>query len=292
MPPQWVMLLGFKMVVATAALSCVSVPVIPQVQHTHSSKNCTPQTTQSRSVLFSITTTLHIPEKHIFVEEALDSFVTHHPDHSFVVGRWLLINEYSDNNQEEVAVKLRHLKNKFPFLDAVQKSAQDQGQPESLNIILHELRAGNFSYWLHIEESWRTIRPFLQSSLKFLDEHLYLQQLQLYQAAYYTSHTHIQITEDIKVIALDSYIALNDVDPRDWRAYSLRWPSYSLRPSITRVNFLKASPDLTFNTDPAWFPVIFEFDFSIKWQLMGGSMCAVTRDAVVRQEGHRSTYVL
>ena len=94
------------------------------------------------------------------------------------------------------------------------------------------------------------------------------------------------------MIALDSYIDLIGVDPKEWREYSLKWPSYSLRPSLTQVSFLKGNPHLIFNTNPAWFPVAFEFDFSNQWQLSGGSMCAVIQEAVVRQEGHTSTYVL
>jgi hypothetical protein len=288
------MLLGITTIIART-LPCVSSS--PALSHLrHASQNvhdkCPPSNNSSPQILFSITTTLHIPGKHLFVEEALESLVAHHPEHASLIGRWLLVNEYSENNQEEVVIILRHLKNRFPFLDVHQKPAHDQGQPKSLNIILRELRSGKFPYWLHIEESWHTVRPFLHSSLKFLQDHSSLHQLQLYQAAYYTSHTHIQITEDVEVIALDSCIDLTGVDPQNWRTYSLRWPSYSLRPSLTQVNFLKANPDLVFNADPAWFPVAFEFDFSIKWQLLGGSMCAFTEDAVIRQQGHTSTYVL
>ena len=287
------MLLGITIII-TRNLPCISLsPALSHLRHApqHVHDKC-PPSKKSPRVLFSITTTLHIPGKHRFVEEALDSLVVHHPDHASVIGRWLLINEYSESAQEEVEVMLRHLKAKFPFLEVIQKSAFDQGQPKSLNIILREVRSGDLPYWLHIEESWRTVRPFLHWSLHFLEGHPYLHQLQLYQAAYYTSHTHTRITEDVKVVALDSYIDLTDADPRDWRAYSLKWPSYSLRPSLTQVNFLKANPHLIFNTDPAWFPVVFEFDFSIKWQLSGGSMCAVSQEAVMRQEGHTSTYVL
>jgi hypothetical protein len=243
-------------------------------------------------VLFSMTTTLHIPSKHQFVEEALETLIMHHPDSALVIGRWLLINEYSENNNDETSLILHQLKGRFPFLCIIQKTAHDQGQANSLNIILRELRSSSFSYWLHVEESWRTVRPFLRQSLDFMDGHPYLDQLQLYRAAYYTSHTHTRITEDIEVIALDSNIDLSDIDPHDWRSYSHKWPSYSLRPSLTRVDLIKANPTLTFNADPDWFPVVFEFDFALKWQHSGGSMCAVVHDAIIRQEGHKSTYVL
>jgi len=243
-------------------------------------------------VLFSMTTTLHIPGKHRFVEEALETLTMYHPDSALVIGRWLLINEYSENNSNETSLILRHLKGRFPFLHIIQKTSHDQGQANSLNIILREVRSSTFSYWLHVEESWHTVRPFLHQSVAFMDNHRYIHQLQLYHAGYYTSHTHTRITEDIEVITLDSYIDLSDVNPRDWRMYSLKWPSYSLRPSLTRVDFIKDHPNLAFNANPDWFPVIFEFDFALKWQHSGGSMCAVMRDAIVRQEGHKSTYVL
>ena len=291
---HWSMLLGIT-IILVKDLVRVSTSASPQLRHAYRQLHdkCPPGKKTTPSVLFSITTTLHIPGKHRFVEEALDSLVVHHPDHASVIGRWLLINEYSDDgDQEKVKLILHDLKAKFSFLEIVQKTAHDEGQATSLNIILGELRSGDLPYWLHIEESWRTVRPFLQSTLDFLDGHPYLHQLQLYKASYYTSHTHTRITEDVKVIALDSYIDLTAADPRDWRAYSLKWPSYSLRPSLTQVSFLKANPYLTFSTDPAWFPVIFEFDFSLQWQLAGGSMCAVTQEAVVRQEGHTSTYKL
>jgi hypothetical protein len=291
---DWPMLLGIITIIART-LPCVSSShVLSQLRHApqHVNERCPPSKIASPRVLFSITTTLHIPGKHLFVEEAINSLVLHHPDHASMIGRWLLINEYSECHKEEVELMLQHLKARFSFLEVIQKSAYDQGQPKSLNIILRELRSGDFPYWLHIEESWRTMRPFLEWSVDFLDDHRYLHQLQLYQAAYYTSHTHTRITEDVEVIALDSYIDLTDVDPRDWHAYSLKWPSYSLRPSLTQVSFLKANPHLTFNAEPAWFPVVFEFAFSIQWQLSGGSMCALSHAAVIRQEGHTSTYVL
>jgi len=239
-----------------------------------------------------MTTTLHIPGKHRFVEEALETLTTHHPASARAIGRWLLINEYSESNSDETSLILHQLKGRFPFLHIIQKTAHDQGQANSLNIILRELRSSTYSYWLHVEESWHTVRPFLHQSLAFMDSHPYIHQLQLYHAAYYTSHTHTQITEDIEVITLDSYIDLSKVNPRDWRMYSLKWPSYSLRPSLTRVDFIKANPTLAFNADPDWFPVVFEFDFALRWQHSGGSMCAVIHDAIIRQEGHKSTYVL
>lgn len=286
----WPVLLGITMIIAQT-LPCVSSSsAVSQLRHApqngHKCENASPR------VLFSITTMLHIPGKNLFVEEALNSLIAYHPDHASIIGRWLLINEYSESDQEEVKKILQDLKTRFPFLEVIQKPAHDQGQPQSLNIVLHELRSGDFPYWLHIEESWRTVQPFLHWSVDFLDDHPYLHQLQLYQAAYYTTHTHTRIMEGVEVIALDSYIDLTDVDPKEWRTYSLRWPSYSLRPSLTQVDFLKNKSHLIFNTDPTWFPVAFEFDFSIKWQLSGGSMCAVIQEVVVRQEGHTSTYVL
>jgi hypothetical protein len=239
-----------------------------------------------------MTTTLHIPGKHHFVEEALNTLIIHHPDHALFIGRWLLINEYSDSNGAETSKIVRKLKEKFCFLDVYQKRVHEQGQAYSLNMILRELRSSDYPYWLHIEESWRTVRPFLKRSLDFMDGHPYLHQLQLYHALYYTSHTHIRITEDVEVIAPDTAINFMGVNPRQWREYSLKWPSYSLRPSLTQASFLKANPDLIFNEDSDWFPVVFEFDFALRWQLVGGSMCAVVHDAIVRQQGHRSTYVL
>lgn len=295
MLPYWPLLLGITTIIAKILPCVTSSLAISQLRHTPQHVyhgKCPPSKSTSPRVLFSITTTLHIPGKLGFVEEALNSLVVHHPDHASMIGRWLLINEYSESDQDELKLMLQYLMAKFPFLEVVQKSAFDQGQPKSLNIILRELRSGDLPYWLHIEESWRTVRPFLERSLDFLEDHLYLHQLQLYRAAYYKSHTHTRITEDVEVIALDSYIDLHEVDPRDWRSYSLRWPSYSLRPSLTQVSFLKGNPHLNFNADPAWFPVVFEFDFAIQWQISGGSMCAVSHEAVSRQEGHTSTYVL
>jgi len=235
---------------------------------------------------------LHIPGKHHFVEEALNTIIAQHPDHAHFIGRWLLINEFSENNREETSSLIRQLKEQFCFLEIIQKTSHERGQANSLNMILRELRSTGYPYWLHVEESWRTVRPFLKRSLDFMETHPYLHQLQLYHAAYYTSHIHIRVTEDVKVIAPDTSIEFTHVNPRNWREYSFKWPSYSLRPSLTRVSFLKVNPELVFNEDPDWFPVVFEFDFALKWQLMGGSMCGVMEDAIVRQEGHTSTYIL
>lgn len=161
-----------------------------------------------------------------------------------------------------------------------------------MNIILETLRAGDFLYWLHIEESWRTVRPFLNEPVAFLNLHRYLHHLQLYNAAYYLDHTHARITENVKVVELNSHVNLRSAHCRNWQSYSHRWPSSSLRPSLTQVKFLRDHSQLAFNTSPDSFPVIFELEFAIKWQLLGGTMCALLKEAIVRQEGHQSTYTL
>lgn len=244
------------------------------------------------AVLFSMTTTLHIPGKEEFVRTALDSFLMHHPNHRSLVKRWLVINEFSNYQSSDRSNALQRIQEQYPFINTYQKEAHEQGQARSLNILLEELRIGNYSYWLHVEESWRTVRPFLGIAVQALDDHPYLHQLQLYHADYYLNHTHTRITEDIEVIALNSHVDLMGADPRAWRTFSYSWPSYSLRPSLTRACFLKDHADLVFDTDPDRFPVIFELDFAIKWELRGGSMCALVDKAIVRQEGHRSTYTL
>lgn len=250
--------------------------------------------TGGQRVLFSMTTTLHLPGKEEFVRTALNSFIKHHPDHTFFVKRWLLINEYSPDEGASSRARetLQNMQRQYQFLDLYQKTAQDQGQARSLNMILEKLTAGNYDYWLHIEESWRTVRPFLRLAMNALDDHPYLHQLQLYEAAYYLDHTHTRITEEVKVVALNSHVDLTSADPRHWRTYSYSWPSYSLRPSLTRASFLRRHPELKFDVNPESFPVVFELDFAIRWQLLGGSMCALMEGATLRQEGHQSTYTL
>lgn len=243
-------------------------------------------------VLLSMTTTLHIPGKKEFVHTALDSFLMHHPNHTSLVTRWFLVNEFCEDEGSYASKALQEIKEQYPFIDTYQKDVHEQGQAQSLNIILEELRTGDYTYWLHIEESWRTTRPFLDVAIRSLDAHPYLHQLQLYHADYYLNHTHTRITEDIKVIALNSHVDLTNADSRNWRSYSYSWPSYSLRPSLTQVQFIRRHPKLVFDENPDSFPVIFELDFAIKWQRLGGSMCALLQKATVRQEGHRSTYTL
>lgn len=243
-------------------------------------------------VLLSMTTTLHLPGKEEFVERALESVLLHHPDHHDFISRWFLINEFSEDGGERALSALENISQRFPHVDIYQKRAHERGQARSLNTILDLLRSGNYDYWLHIEESWQITRPFLAEALESMDSHPYLHQLQIYHAAYYLSHTHTRITKEVEVIALNSNVDLTTADPRNWRSYSLSWPAYSLRPSLTRVAFLRDHPELVFDTDPTAFPVIFEFDFAINWTLQGGTMCALVYEAVVRQEGHRSTYTL
>lgn len=250
------------------------------------------KTTSSPSILFSMTTMLHLPEKEHFVRRALDSFIKHHPHHESLIDRWLILNEYNEDEKPNAACALAKIRKDFPFVEIHQKTASDRGQARSLNIILDELHAGDYAYWLHVEESWYTLRPFVHTAVKALDDHPHLHHLQLYHAAYYLNHTHTRISDDVKVVALNSHVDLASADPRNWRAYSLSWPSYSLRPSLTRVDFLRKHPELVFDTDPSNFPVIFELDFAIRWQLRGGSMCMLIPEAVERQEGHESTYTL
>lgn len=56
-------------------------------------------------VLFSMTTTLHIPGKESFVHTALDSFLFYHLDRNATVKRWLLINELTRSNPRK---QLKH----------------------------------------------------------------------------------------------------------------------------------------------------------------------------------------
>lgn len=252
-----------------------------------------PVVSVSSKVLFSMTTTLHVPQKEHFVRTALESFTQHHPDQAAFIDRWLVINEYSDDvNAPTASHAIARLQQEFPHLEFYQKSAAEQGQARSLNMILDVLRAGGYRYWLHVEESWQTIRPFLGEAVQALDEHAYLQQLQLYNAPYYLNHARTRITENLEVVALDSSVDLTHASPHDWRTYNYKWPSYSLRPSLTRASFLRDHPKLTFDTHAANFPVAFEFEFAVKWHLLGGSMCALMPEAIVRQEGHQSSYTL
>lgn len=234
-------------------------------------------------VLFSVTSMLHVPGKLHFVEEALRSVQRHHSVKDLaLVTTWLVINEY---NAPE---RCRQLHQKFPHVTILQKGSHQQGQAHSLNIILKELRDGNYTFWVHFEESWVCVRPFLAETLEFMVAHNNVHQLQLYCANYYLNHTKQDLGSGIEMIRLNSDVST--ARPQDWSSYLYKWPLYSLRPSVTRVDFLLSEPSFLFSTDTDLWPVAFEFEFSLKWYKKGGTMCACVDAAVVRQQGHKSTY--
>jgi hypothetical protein len=67
------------------------------------------------------------------------------------------------------------------------------------------------------------------------------------------------------------------------------WPLYSLLPSINRVELYRRVG--SFSTDPALWPIKFEWDFGKRWFLGGGTKAVLPDGPVVRDEkGHKSTY--
>lgn len=242
-------------------------------------------------VLVSITTTLHIQGKERFVDEVLSSLLRYHTPKSLAsVTKWLVINEFTHSSFYTTLEKCRCLHKKYPFLTIVHKNSHHQGQASSLNTVLDELREGDFDYWLHVEESWVCTRTFLDDSLEFMVSHPHIHQLQLYHSDYYLNHTKHHLRNGVDMIELGSHVDTSTVKPQDWSAFSYKWPLYSLRPSVTRVDFLTKHPSLRFSTDPHLWPVAFEFEFALKWHSLGGTMCAYTCSALTRQQGHVSTY--
>jgi len=223
--------------------------------------------------------------------KAMDSLQTQHSQETLnQITTWLVINEYSDAPKRDWAAAMRE---RYPFVEFIQKEAADKGQAHSINIALNHIHG--YKYWIHWEEAWFCRAPCLDRMFAIMDASR-VSQLQVTQPGdtpdWLDSDAHprilVKIPTDYYIIqtkdSTDAYLKESPYEVAG--EYMRHWPLYSLRPSINRVSDYNIGQ---FSTDPLLWPVRFEWEYARRWY-WNGNRKAVLPDGPVVRTSHVSTY--
>lgn len=201
---------------------------------------------------------------------------------------WLIVNEYSDSPKADWAKVMAET---YPQMTFIQKTKDQKGQAASLNIILDHIHP--YDYWIQWEDSWFPERGFLDRALAIMNG-TEITQLQFTKLNGKVNWLDIPMERQLRRGEYVEIKAASDIDsflnksPYEYKtAWSKSWPLFSLLPSINRVSHIR--PLGRFSTDPALWPIKFEWDFARRWYVAGGRK-AVLPDGPVIRKGHVSTY--
>jgi hypothetical protein len=205
-----------------------------------------------------------------------------------LITNFVVINEYDANANIDYGKLIRA---RYPYIKFIQKSASQQGQARTLNMFLKMI--DKYVFWIHWEESWIAIAPFIQKSKLILDNDTLITQLQL-TYDWQDVGDRLQQKDGYQIVNLDKeyFNIQHDVYRYDElvEQYGIGtiWPIYSLRPSFNRVSRYKNIP--AFNEDPELWPVRFEYEYGMKWVDAGSVKAIIQPTVAIRQENHVSTY--
>lgn len=222
---------------------------------------------------------------------AIDSIQTFHsPETLQMISKWIIINEYSEFPTKDWTMLC---KQRYPFLEVIQKTEKQKGQAASMNIILDKIRG--YDYWIHWEETWYCRKPCIDRMIHIMSE-TDISQLQCTQLKdtpnWLDSKYHRQsCNRDYCKITPSPHSSfyMNKSPYNFSEEYVHHWPLYSLLPSINRVNDYSSIG--YFCTDPKLWPVKFEWDFARRWLKAGNKKAVLPDGPVVRDnQNHTSTY--
>lgn len=227
--------------------------------------------------------------------KAIDSIrEKHDPATLQTVSRWLIVNEYSASPKRDWRPIIQQ---RYPFIEFIQKGADQKGQAASMNIILARIKP--YRYWIHWEEAWYCQSPCLDRMFDVIRS-ADITQLQITKLNdtpnWLDSTTHPRTlkktdggTEYYVIQAApgtDEYLTKPASGFDD--NYVAHWPLYSLLPSINRVSDYGIGE---FSTDPALWPFRFEWDFARRWLQAGNKKAVLPDGPVIRDAAkHKSTY--
>lgn len=248
----------------------------------------------NNKIILTITSYLDFSkeDKWLSLCNGIDSILKYHPGINAFVD-FYVINEYSSSPKEDWSSKI---KEKYSFVNFIQKTENIKGQGESLNLILDLIKP--YVYWIHWEEAWYCDREFMFDAIQIMDN-TNTTQLQFTKEG---NHTHwsekVNMTFCHRMLNNNNYCFINynindypkinidkEFSHEDWM--SVKWPLYSIRPSINRVkdyNFGK------FLINPEYWPLKFEMDFGERWMRNKYVKAIFLEGSVTRNPSHVSTY--
>jgi hypothetical protein len=247
-----------------------------------------------KKIIFTVTTFFDFKkeDKWLVFCNSMDSILYYHPNIYLFID-FYIINEFSN---EPRADWNQIINQKYPFINFVQKTEDFKGQGESLNLILTMIKS--YIYWIHWEEAWYITREFLFDAIKIMDN-TKLSQLQFTKEG---NHTHwIEKAEQqychflpnnngycIINYNIEDYPKINldrEFTHDDWM--KVKWPLYSIRPSINRVKDYKIG---LFLINPQYWPLKFEIEFGERWMRYKNKKGIFIEGPVTRKSTHISTY--
>ncbi len=234
---------------------------------------------------------------------AIDSILEKHKQKNLnKINKWIIVNEYSEFPKRDWIAVVRE---KYPFIEVIQKTKENTGQAHSLNIILEKIK--KYTYWIHWEESWYCKSSCLNRMFDVI-HNSNITQLQCTQfngvTNWMNSNYHPRElnktangTEFYEIHPMHgTYEYLQAQSSKfeqfpETNNYSIEfgyWPMYSLLPSINRVSCYTFGD---FSTNPKHWPFRFEWDFGRRWLLAGNKKAVLSDGPIMRDEkNHKSTW--
>jgi len=221
---------------------------------------------------------------------AIDSLQKFHtPATLSRISRWVVINEYSAESKIDWVKKVRE---RYPFIECIQKGASQKGQAASMNLCLSIIAGSRF--WIHWEEAWETRATFLDDAFTAMETSDITQLQFTYNNGTVNwldvEQSRIHCGERVcRIDAAPDTANYTSTSPYEMGKEKLKaWPLYSLLPSINRVSDYLWLGE--FSEDPALWPVKFEWDYARRWWARGNKKAVLSDGPVYRPGQHVSTY--
>jgi hypothetical protein len=166
-----------------------------------------------------------------------------------------------DNSSKEDRANM--LKN-YPFIKYYFKKEDEKGHLISMNMIWDKLKELKPTYWIHLEDDWKFIKPtnYIQKSIDFLEKY---KKENIHQILFNKNYG--EILKDYELTGgkrLDNQFLLHIKDePNITGRNCAYWPHYSFRPSMILTETVLSLGDYSSEN------VFFEMDYAKKWNMNG-----------------------
>ena len=156
-----------------------------------------------------------------------------------------------------VKKELEKLKNMYPWIEFIEKTAENKGHRSSMNMIRNIVLGSSAKYWIHLEDDWEFIKEsnYVTKSIEYLEKYdnIGVKQI-LFNKGYG------EIIEDMfwnggKKLEDGLLLHIHN-EPQSPCGY---WPHYSFRPGVTKVDVLRELGN--FDTEN----IFFELDYANKY---------------------------